>query len=1297
MGIIRVCLLAAAAIAVGEPSRATLEPSDERIDAVVAPPAVSFLTAADGLPSESVEAIVQDRDGYLWIATRGGLVRHEGQRLRVLRHDPEDPTSLPGNNIMSLYAASEGAIWAGVSDQGLVRIEDLAVTGYWPTRAAGGELTGRYIWSIAEACDGAIWIAFARGGVARVDPESGAVVSFVHGQNGVPDDGFNLELRSGPDCGLWLLTLTRLYKTKSIDRPRFEPVVDVEGKPVPPQTALAFDWVDGNRLVTAGMHGVHRFERSPAGWALDQWARTEASVTALTVAADGNPWFAESDRILRWADRAPEPEVVVQADTRSTASDAIRGVLVPALRVDSEGGVWIGTSGRGIARLSPAWRGFRSVPIDEGDGPLLHLTAIEADRAGGLWLLDSGRGLRRLSSEGELGPLHTREAISGTADLRDLVAGPDGLRLLTDHSLLLFRPEQGQVDHQYGIDSRKRPLFRFIEPAETGRYWLGTEAELLRIDAAGQVLDRWSIASGHARSAEGSEGAGSEESGAETQLLDLRRGPDGEWWWLGTRTIARLNASGSFEPVHVRDRGSNHAWLFHDDELWLAGDSELRRHSVGNGRLVVRERFVAGNGLPPGRIQRLLVADDSIWLLMTTGLARLDPASRRFRVFSEREGLPAMRFASDAAAALPNGRFAAASRDGVLLVDPSRIDRALRPPPVHITSIRAGDRQWQLHPGGADRIDLAWNENSIEFGFATLSFLNPARNRARLRLEGWDPGWSELEAGDRRYYGNLAPGRYRFEVQAANAAGLWNRDGDAVEVVVASPPWRSRSAWLAYLTAGLAVLAFVLTTGRRRRRRRELRERSRNQRELVDAQRRALGRLTRSLEPTALGRAVVELVAQLTRASWVRMTFLHPALAATPAIVHGQPMGPADRIRLSGEAGDLAELSVERSGSPLPPEIRGRLALLQATASQMLDHSQLLVQGRQLADKAADASAAKSEFVAAVSHEIRTPLHALGGMLALLRGTELAPEQAEIVGTLSRSTEQLRSLLDASLDLSRIEARALDVDHAPFELIPMLERVVDLHAPNAHSKGLALRFRVHPGLPAAGFGDEGRMAQVLGNLLSNAIKFTDSGGIDVEARPGRPGRLVCSVSDTGPGIPNEARERLFRPFEQLESALTRRAGGAGLGLAICRRLVAATGGTLEVANRRFGGTRFVIDWPVLQVDAAPRSGSALLRGLRVAADLPAPELRVLSWLGRCWGFRMVDLPAGPAGWRQVDVLIHGPAGVADPAPIQAARAAGCARLCLSAEPEAGETWLRAPLNESRLVGALLSLRFSRSP
>lgn len=1291
MRIIRVCLAAAALVP-------CVAGADTTPAEAVARPAVSFLDAADGLPSEAVETIVQDRLGYLWIGTRGGLVRHDGHRLTVLRHDPDRADSLPGNNVMSMLAARDGSIWAGISDQGLVRLRDRSVERHWPSAEAGGKLPGRFIWSIAEGCDGWVWLAFAHGGLARIHPVRDQIETWPAGDPAVPDDGFNLELRIGPDCHPWLMTLTTLYRSASPDAPDFRPVRQPDGESI--EGGIVFEFVEPDALVVAGQGGTRRFRRRSDGWQLEASAPVDGAVTALAVAPDRSLWLAEPGRVSRWAHGAPEPETVIRTDSSAAGEPRLAGLLIASIGVDAEGGVWIGTSGRGVARLSPAWRGFRRIPYG-GPLALSRVERMAADPAGGAWLLDPQRGLQHIDGAGRVGELHPASQLGRVHDLRDVVATADGLRVLTDRRLIHYRPDAGERIVHYESGSEVPAILRFIEEGDDGHFWLGSERELIEIDADGDVIRRWSPTE--------VEGTGLRESA----LIDVERGPDARWWLLGRRTIARQDRTGTFRVIHRVEGALNDTWLFDGRDLWLAGDSLLQRFSLDRTGLRLEDRFVAGNGLPPGRIQRMFAHDGSIWLLMTTGLSRLEPESGRFRVFSAHEGLPTVRFQSSGAVATDDG-FLAATTEGVLRVVPDLIDGSIRPPPVHLTSVRAGDRRWTLPSGPRQVLDLAWYENSIEFEFVALSFLNPARNRLRVRLSGWEDDWYEDTGMSRRYFGNLSPGQYRFEVQAANAAGRWNRVGDAVDLRIAPPPWRAPSAMAAYLIVGLMAVGGTGMAWRRRQQRSAQRRRARDQRELVDAQRKVLARLTRSLEPESLRLAIVQVVQALTHAERVDFRFLHPGFgepvaqadspvdhAASARTGEPVPSTPRDRhvFELRGERGALAEIAIEDVDRLHRPEIRSRLALLRATASQLLDQSLSLVDGRRLAEAAEDASAAKSEFVAMVSHEIRTPLHALSGMLSMLRETQLDAEQADIVETLARSTWQLRGLLDEVLDLSRIEAREIRLEPRPFELVPMLERIVDLHAANAHRKGLALRLRIHPDLPNVANADALRLGQVLGNLLSNAVKFTVEGAVELEARATPRGTLVCSITDSGPGIPETSRARMFEPFEQASSSMTRRSGGVGLGLAICRRLVAAMNGRIEIRSRRLGGSRFVVEIPdvLVAMPGPAREGFEVLRGRRVAVDVEPADRRALLWLAQRWHLRLVRPPIERRDWTGITALIHGP-GRIDEGARQWARQAGCRCLCLSAEPpRCASSWLRAPLNESRLIGALIDAVLAEAP
>lgn len=249
---------------------------------------------------------------------------------------------------------------------------------------------------------------------------------------------------------------------------------------------------------------------------------------------------------------------------------------------------------------------------------------------------------------------------------------------------------------------------------------------------------------------------------------------------------------------------------------------------------------------------------------------------------------------------------------------------------------------------------------------------------------------------------------------------------------------------------------------------------------------------------------------------------------------------------------------------------------------------------------------AAHRFTAAVSHEIRTPLNGILGMAALLEETELTPAQRDYAGAIRKSGARLLDLLNNVLDFSRMEAGDIPLDAAPFDPSDLVQDVAELLAPRAHSAGLDIAAIVHPELPSRLIGDAGRLRQILFNLAGNAVKFTETGAVLIEARPGDGGQgLQLVIRDTGAGVPEHARLRLFDAFSQVSAADARRDGGVGLGLAIVARLVDAMKGKVSVSSAWGHGAMFIVDLPLEagpQPPAAPRVRSK--RPLRIALDLP---------------------------------------------------------------------------------------------
>lgn len=244
------------------------------------------------------------------------------------------------------------------------------------------------------------------------------------------------------------------------------------------------------------------------------------------------------------------------------------------------------------------------------------------------------------------------------------------------------------------------------------------------------------------------------------------------------------------------------------------------------------------------------------------------------------------------------------------------------------------------------------------------------------------------------------------------------------------------------------------------------------------------------------------------------------------------------------------------------------------------------------AKELAEASAlAKSRFLATISHEVRTPLNAIQGMTAALRDTTLTAEQQEIAASIQDGTESLLRLMGDVLDLSRLEAGALTVANEPFSMrAAIVDTVASLRA-GADAKNLCLNVHVDAAIPDRLIGDGQRLRQILTNLLDNAIKFTEHGEITVSGsiRDATPERydLLFSVSDTGIGIAAGEFDRLFQSFGQLDASSTRRYGGAGLGLAISRRLARLMGGDLWLESREGAGSTFYFN--ILAASAPPES------------------------------------------------------------------------------------------------------------
>ena len=756
----------------------------------------------NGLPQNTIHALAQTRDGFLWLGTEVGLVRFDGSSFQTF--DRTSSPALPDGDIRCLLAAPDGSLWIGTSN-GLARWKNSVVTSF--TTKDG--LPGDTILALTEAADGAMW-AYTDGGLARMTGDRFKVKSFWRPGSRITYDSKDGQTSAWLDPGL--------NAGNDWNRP-----APVAGLPI--NSGDFFAQLSNGAFAAGSRANLLVLPQSPKSDRTLTPGKQLPGTRIQTVFADrqGALWIGTNGGLVRWF--AGKLQRFPLTDPLATAS-------ILCMLEDREGDLWVGTETGGLHILRD--QRFHTIGAHEGLSSDDTSTVVE-DAAGRIWVGTSGGGLNVFThAGGVIGPVLTYTVQNGLPSdiVLSLAAAPDGdVWVGTPDGL--SRIHRGAITSYTSADGLPDDFIRSLMADPGGSLWIGTRRGLTHWLDAGRGT--------HMVTYTQANGLGSDLVGA------MARDGHGDLWVATLAGLSRLK-SRQFTTFTTADGLPSNvitALMTTDDDFLVIGTQD---HGIA---IWDTEKSRKPLGPIQGNQSIHAMEEDErrhLWLATANGLTRCDRGgSGIIRIigaancigFGVVDGLRSRETATNShpsAWRSRDGLLWFATPKGLVAVDPAHFPVNTVPPPVTIERLTVDD-QFQPLSSGNPSLKIAAGHVHFEFDYAALSFVAPQKVRYRYMLEGFDHGWTRAGARRTAYYTNIPPGRYTFRVQAANNDGLWNTQGAVLTFELR--PRFYQTIWFYLLLAAAAVALIVFLLRRRlRRARREfdavLAERNRIAREIHD-------------------------------------------------------------------------------------------------------------------------------------------------------------------------------------------------------------------------------------------------------------------------------------------------------------------------------------------------------------------------------------------------------------------------------------------------------------------------------
>jgi signal transduction histidine kinase/ligand-binding sensor domain-containing protein/CheY-like chemotaxis protein len=769
------------------------------------------LTVADGLPSSTMYGVTQDRDGYIWLASKDGLARYDGIDFKYFRYSPGDDNALPGNVVQVLHVDRDNQLWIAVEGQGLLRMNPQRNQIKTYKKSTHPAMGSDDIWAINSDKAGNIWFGTFGGGLYRLD-RNGKITRIVLSnvdENGVPTDTV-LDIAIDAKQQVWVATTNGLYRWDGKRSYR----VDDAALPNPFVVHLVVN-ADGTIWVGTrkGLQLINQM-----GLAIGKPLLTGQAISALSLDKEGSLWVTSGSIVYRWKERE-----LAKYELKEFGNIAFTSIFY-----DGNGSIWFCTQDNGLLRIPANWKDFfvskhSDINADTISGEIVR--SVSYSKKHKVFLVSMNGGLDEL------------DLVNGKVD-RILVGTKSWSQAIWSvfqsterqiwighrNGLSRYSPSTKQLNHYSGADYLEGSV-RLITQTPDGLIWsasYGGGIQARRPD--GQVV--------HTVLAK----EGSAFSSPDPDQFSIS--PQAELWVATSTGLIRWDAvSQSFVAIPGSPKERVDAFTFvGTDTVWLHYMGVLMRMQWDGKVLREMHRVGTDAGLPAVEVGTILPdKNGNLWLSTIRGLLHYRVQSDLLRTFGVRDGLPSQEFDMQPGLVTPEGLMLMGTQKGLVVFDPSLIRQETSQANLVLDEIdlRRGEDIIPLMPQTRE-IQLEAGDRDLRIRTRLLAFADAQSHRYRFYMKGFDADWVDVGARGERIFSNLPAGEFVLEVKAAAVDGQWSKPLQ-IKIKVQPPWWQS--VWAYCLWAFLVLLLFfTVATWYRRRLKQRHAQRLLEQERLIERQ-----------------------------------------------------------------------------------------------------------------------------------------------------------------------------------------------------------------------------------------------------------------------------------------------------------------------------------------------------------------------------------------------------------------------------------------------------------------------------